>query len=67
MHSIERLLPVAALIAVLGVPVHADAQEKIRFVTSWRAQGEHGGFYQAAATELYQKAGLCIRSTCNRS
>jgi len=29
-----------------------------RFMTSWTAEPEHGGFYQAAATGLYSAAGL---------
>ncbi len=31
---------------------------KVTFVTDWKAQAEHGGFYQALATGLYKKAGL---------
>ena len=31
---------------------------KITFVTDWKAQAEHGGYYQALATGLYEKAGL---------
>ena len=30
------------------------------FLTSWFAQAEHGGFYQAKATGLYEKAGLDV-------
>ena len=30
------------------------------FLTSWYAQAEHGGFYQAKATGLYDKAGLDV-------
>lgn len=36
------------------------APTKIRFLTSWFAQAEHGGFYQAKATGLYEKAGLDV-------
>ena len=36
------------------------ATTKIRFLTSWFAQAEHGGFYQALATGLYAKAGLDV-------
>jgi len=32
--------------------------DKVSFVTNWRAQAEHGGFYQAQADGLYRKAGL---------
>ncbi len=33
---------------------------KVTFVTDWKAQAEHGGFYQAVATGLYKKAGLDV-------
>lgn len=33
---------------------------RIRFLTNWFAQAEHGGFYQALATGLYAKAGLDV-------
>ncbi len=36
------------------------AAEKITFYTDWKAQAEHGGFYQALATGLYTKRGLDV-------
>ena len=33
---------------------------KVTYVTDWKAQAEHGGFYQALATGLYRKAGLDV-------
>jgi NitT/TauT family transport system substrate-binding protein len=36
------------------------ALEKVTFGTDWRAQAEHGGFYQAVATGLYAKRGLDV-------
>jgi NitT/TauT family transport system substrate-binding protein len=33
---------------------------KVTFVTDWKAQAEHGGYYQALATGLYKKAGLDV-------
>jgi NitT/TauT family transport system substrate-binding protein len=33
------------------------AADKVTFLTSWFAKAEHGGFYQAKATGLYEKAG----------
>ncbi len=41
----------------------AYAQELpiIRFATDWKAQAEQGGFYQAKAMGLYEKAGLDVR------
>jgi NitT/TauT family transport system substrate-binding protein len=38
----------------------APAKDKVTFLTSWYAQAEHGGFYQAKATGLYEKAGLDV-------
>ena len=38
----------------------AHAQDKFTFLTSWYAQAEHGGFYQALATGLYKKHGLDV-------
>src|SRR5438105_9006268 len=32
----------------------------ISFVTDWKAQAEHGGFYEALAEGLYEKAGLKV-------
>ncbi|RAI57890.1 ABC transporter substrate-binding protein [Roseicella frigidaeris] len=40
-------------------PVRAQPRlDKVSFITNWRAQAEHGGFYQAQAAGLYRKAGL---------
>jgi NitT/TauT family transport system substrate-binding protein len=36
----------------------AGAPVKIRFVTDWRAEAEHGGIYQALATGEYARRGL---------
>ena len=32
--------------------------DRVSFVTNWRAQAEHGGFYQAQTAGLYRSAGL---------
>jgi NitT/TauT family transport system substrate-binding protein len=51
----------AALLASLPAGA-AQAQEgkpvKVTFGTDWLAEAEHGGFYQALATGLYQRRGL---------
>jgi NitT/TauT family transport system substrate-binding protein len=47
----------------LAVISHAQAQPApthITFVTDWKAQAEHGGFYEALAQGLYRKAGLDV-------
>lgn len=50
---------VGALLAIAAVSP-ALAQDKLTFLTSWYAQAEHGGFYQAVATGLYKKHGLDV-------
>jgi NitT/TauT family transport system substrate-binding protein len=46
--------------AVLFSSSISFAQDKLTFLTSWYAQAEHGGFYQAIATGLYKKHGLDV-------
>jgi len=50
---------VGAVLAVLAVG-RAAADEKIVFATDWKAEAEHGGYYQAFASGLYKKAGLDV-------
>ena len=50
----------AAFASAAALPRLANAATKITFLTSWFAQAEHGGFYQAKATGLYDKAGLDV-------
>jgi NitT/TauT family transport system substrate-binding protein len=42
-------------------PTEAGAATKITFVTDWKAQAEHGGFYQALAEGLYARRGLDVK------
>jgi NitT/TauT family transport system substrate-binding protein len=46
--------------ALLGLLAPTLAADKVTFLTSWFAQAEHGGFYQAKATGLYDRAGLDV-------
>ncbi|MFN2361436.1 MAG: ABC transporter substrate-binding protein [Marinobacter sp.] len=41
-------------------PVSAEELDKVVFGTNWYAQAEHGGFYQALATGLYEDYGLDV-------
>jgi NitT/TauT family transport system substrate-binding protein len=41
-------------------PRPARAATKLRVLTNWFAEAEHGGFYQAQATGIYQQAGLDV-------
>jgi len=36
----------------------AQALDKLSFHTDWRAQAEHGGYYQAVAAGIYRKHGI---------
>src|SRR3954470_204642 len=47
--------------ALTGLLRPASAATAIRFVTDWKAQAEHGGFYQAVAEGLYAKRGLDVK------
>jgi NitT/TauT family transport system substrate-binding protein len=47
-----------ALLVPLARPARAQALDKLSFHTDWRAQAEHGGYYQAIAAGLYKKAGI---------
>src|SRR5262249_51418603 len=53
----HRRMLAAALIA-LALAAPASAADKVSFGTDWKAQAEHGGFYQALATGIYAKRGL---------
>ncbi|WP_409034414.1 ABC transporter substrate-binding protein [Raoultella ornithinolytica] len=49
---------VLGLVALSGMSLAVEAEEKIVLLTSWYAQAEQGGYYQAQATGIYQKYGL---------
>ncbi len=55
-----RTIFVALVALAIGTPASAAPLTKIRFVTDWKAQAEHGGFYEALAEGLYKKAGLDV-------
>lgn len=46
------------LLGSLSLTAHAD--EKITLLTSWYAQAEQGGYYQALATGIYKRYGLDV-------
>ncbi|MDB5395666.1 MAG: putative transporter, periplasmic substrate-binding protein [Rhodospirillales bacterium] len=53
---------ITALAGVLALASSGTcrAEEKLRFLLDWKAQAEHGGYYQALATGLYKKHGLDV-------
>jgi NitT/TauT family transport system substrate-binding protein len=42
----------------LARPARAQTLDKLSFNTDWRAQAEHGGYYQAIAAGLYKAHGI---------
>ncbi|HEX4327367.1 MAG TPA: ABC transporter substrate-binding protein [Burkholderiales bacterium] len=52
----------AALAAMLFAALaQAQTAEKVTFATNWKAQAEHGGYYQALADGTYKQCGLDVR------
>ena len=48
-----------AALALAALPL-AHADDKLVVLTTWFAQAEHGGLYQAVATGIYKKYGLDV-------
>lgn len=48
------------IVALSGMSLTVQAEEKIVLLTSWYAQAEQGGYYQAQATGIYKKYGLDV-------
>ncbi len=51
---------ILAVVAALAISLPSLAQDKVTFLTSWYAQAEHGGYYQAIATGIYKRHGLDV-------
>jgi NitT/TauT family transport system substrate-binding protein len=70
MKAVKLLIAAAAALAVAACGGEKTAEApgpggapltKVRFATDWKAQAEHGGFYQAIATGEYRKRGLDVQ------
>ncbi|HEY9193060.1 MAG TPA: ABC transporter substrate-binding protein [Methyloversatilis sp.] len=55
-----RLLITSFALVLLAAACPAQALEKVVFATNWKAQAEHGGYYQALADGSYRKCGLDV-------
>jgi NitT/TauT family transport system substrate-binding protein len=55
-NRLASIIALATLLATFG----AGAAERIKFGTDWRAQAEHGGFYQALARGFYKAQKLDV-------
>src|SRR5215471_16683769 len=53
-----RILIGIVVWAVANIAVAVAAAEEVSFGTDWKAEAEHGGYYQAIATGIYQRHGL---------
>ncbi len=57
----NRLLARVLSLALLFCSIAPSfALDKVTFATNWRAEAEHGGFYQAVADGTYAKYGLDV-------
>jgi NitT/TauT family transport system substrate-binding protein len=54
------IVAAGALLALTAFSGNASADEKITFLSSWKAQAEHGGYYQAVAKGYFKKYGLDV-------
>jgi NitT/TauT family transport system substrate-binding protein len=52
------LAAAGAFLLPLARRARAQALEKLSFHTDWRAQAEHGGYYQAIAAGIYRRHGI---------
>jgi NitT/TauT family transport system substrate-binding protein len=55
-HVLAALAAVAAALALSP----AVALDEVTFGTNWKAQAEHGGYYQPVAAGIYEKHGLKV-------
>jgi len=46
------------LCAAIALAAPALAQDKVTFGTDWKAEAEHGGYYQAIAAGIYRRHGI---------
>jgi NitT/TauT family transport system substrate-binding protein len=56
MRAFQFPLPLLLLFAA----VPSAALDKVTLATNWKAEAEHGGFYQAVATGIYRRHGLDV-------
>ncbi len=50
----------AAALLAAAAAAPAPALDHVTFATNWKAEAEHGGFYQALATGIYRRHGLDV-------
>jgi NitT/TauT family transport system substrate-binding protein len=55
-----RPLSTGLILSLLAGSVPAQADDAVTICTDWRAEAEHGGFYQALATGIYKRHHLDV-------
>jgi NitT/TauT family transport system substrate-binding protein len=58
--SLRWLLCIPAAFAALVAQTPTANAQAVSFGTDWKAEAEHGGYYQAIATGIYKKYGLDV-------
>ncbi len=51
---------IASAVLAMGVSTSVQALDEVTLVTTWYAQAEHGGYYQAVAEGIYEEYGLDV-------
>jgi NitT/TauT family transport system substrate-binding protein len=61
MHRTIRIfVAAAAMLGAVWALTRPGTAETVNFGTDWKAEAEHGGFYQAIATGIYKRHGLDV-------
>lgn len=60
MFSYRPVLKRFLCLALFLAAVPCTALDKFTLATNWKAEAEHGGFYQAIATGVYKLYGLDV-------
>jgi NitT/TauT family transport system substrate-binding protein len=59
-RNASRICHAGLLLAALMLFQAGASAETVTFGTDWKAEAEHGGFYQAIATGIYKRHGLDV-------
>ena len=58
--GMQTLIGLGTVLLVTAASLPAQALDQVTFGTDWRAEAEHGGYYQAIATGIYERYGLAV-------